>query len=106
MATRIKEQGRLHGHTQLQAQGSAAPESGPSRQRVAPESGGGQPKQCSSSCYISVSWSKASSSWRVHLRDRQSKRSVRIGNFASEEHAARAYERAAVQEHRPGVSKR
>ncbi|KAG1675743.1 hypothetical protein FOA52_012399 [Chlamydomonas sp. UWO 241] len=71
-----------------------------------PESGGEQPKQRSSSCYINVTWDKASSSWCVQLRDRQTKCSVHIANFASEEDAARAYERAAVQAHGPGASKR
>jgi hypothetical protein len=56
----------------------------------------------SSSCYIGVCWAKGKSSWQVELRDPQTKRRRHVGNFASEEDAARAYDGAAVQARGPG----
>jgi hypothetical protein len=46
--------------------------------------------QCSSSRYIGVTWDKTVSSRRVQLTDQRTKRHV--GNYASEEDAARAYD--------------
>jgi AP2-like factor (euAP2 lineage) len=55
--------------------------------------------------YIGVSWHKASSSWKAHLYDPQTKRSQHVGYYASEEDAARAYDCAAVQAHGPGAER-
>jgi hypothetical protein len=62
-------------------------------------------KQRSSSPYIGVGWVKASSTWTVRLTDLQTKRNLHIGRFASEEDAARAYDRAAVQARGPGAKR-
>jgi hypothetical protein len=58
----------------------------------------GSKNQHSSSIYIGVFRVKASSSWECKLWDPQTKRLRYIGSFASEEDAARAYDRAAVQQ--------
>ncbi|KAG1673875.1 hypothetical protein FOA52_012900 [Chlamydomonas sp. UWO 241] len=64
---------------------------------------GTEQKQRGSSRFIGVCWHKASSSWQVKLRDPQTKRQQHIGTYASEEDAAHAYDRAAVQAHGPGA---
>jgi hypothetical protein len=46
--------------------------------------------------YLGVSWYEDLSSFRVHLYDLLTKRQRHIGNYASEEDAARAYDCAAV----------
>jgi hypothetical protein len=66
---------------------------------------GEERNQRSSSPYIGVSWEKASTSWRVRLTDPQTKCSRRIGSYASEDDAARAYDYAAVQAHGPGAQR-
>jgi hypothetical protein len=58
-----------------------------------------------SSRFIGVSWDKTNSSWRAQLRDPQTKRSRRVGCYASEEDAARAYDYAAVQARGPGAKR-
>jgi hypothetical protein len=70
-----------------------------------PETVGDKQKQRSSSGYIGVSWNTANLSWRVQLTDPQTKRSRKIGCYASEEDAARAYDFAAVQAHGPGAER-
>jgi AP2-like factor (euAP2 lineage) len=67
--------------------------------------GAGRKRKRGSSRYIGVSWHKAKSSWHVGLWDPQTKRSRRIGSYASEEDAARAYDFAAVQAHGPGAKR-
>ncbi|KAG1656381.1 hypothetical protein FOA52_011006 [Chlamydomonas sp. UWO 241] len=62
-------------------------------------------KQRSSSQYVGVSWSKTKSSWHVRLWDPETKRERHIGCFTSEEDAARAYDRAAVQSHGPDAKR-
>ncbi|KAG1656379.1 hypothetical protein FOA52_011004 [Chlamydomonas sp. UWO 241] len=62
-------------------------------------------KQRTSSEYIGISWSKAKSAWHARLWDPESKRERHIGCFASEEDAARAHDRAAVQAHGPGAKR-
>jgi AP2-like factor (ANT lineage) len=59
-------------------------------------------EQRTSSGYIGVSWSTARSSWLAYLTDVQTKWGY-IGYYASEEDAARAYDRAAVQAHGAGA---
>jgi hypothetical protein len=70
-----------------------------------PVSLGEKRKQRSSSRYIGVSFHKAQSAWSVQLTDPQAKRQLRIGNYASEEDAARAYDCAAVQLHGQGAKR-
>jgi hypothetical protein len=62
-------------------------------------------KQRSSSRYIGVCWSKRKSSWEVQLTHPQTQRRSRTGSYASEEDAARAYDRAAVEVHGPGAKR-
>ncbi|KAG1655219.1 hypothetical protein FOA52_008895 [Chlamydomonas sp. UWO 241] len=62
-------------------------------------------KKQQSSCHLGVTWSKVNSAWSVLLWDPQAKRSRYIGNYPSEEDAARAYDFAAVQAHRPGAER-
>jgi hypothetical protein len=68
-----------------------------------PETVGGERKQRSSSRHIGVRRDKAGFSWRVQLTDPETKRRLKIGCFASEEDATRAYDCAAVQAHGPGA---
>jgi hypothetical protein len=70
-----------------------------------PETMGEQQKQHSSSRYLGVRCDKASSTWRADLWDPQTKRSRRIGCYASEEDAARAYDFAAVQARGPDAKR-
>jgi hypothetical protein len=70
-----------------------------------PVARGGERKQQQSSRFMGVCWDKTSSSFRVQLRDPQTKRQRRIGSYASEEDAARAYDCAAVQGHGPGAKR-
>ncbi|KAG1664307.1 hypothetical protein FOA52_005705 [Chlamydomonas sp. UWO 241] len=58
-----------------------------------------------SSRYLGVSWCTETSAWIVQLWDPQTKRQRRIGCYASEEDAARAYDCAAVQAHGPGAKR-
>ncbi|KAG1681524.1 hypothetical protein FOA52_014030 [Chlamydomonas sp. UWO 241] len=62
-----------------------------------PATKGEERKQQHSSRFLGVCWNKASSSWLVQLWDPLTKRDLRVGSFASEEDAARAYDRVAVQ---------
>ncbi|KAG1655817.1 hypothetical protein FOA52_008380 [Chlamydomonas sp. UWO 241] len=62
-----------------------------------PVSKGEERKRGSSSHHVGVSWSKASSAWCVQFLDPHSKRHRRIGSYATEEDAARAYDGAVVQ---------
>jgi hypothetical protein len=88
----------------MQAQGSGAKRNFPDEDiSEAPATVGEQKTQRSSSRYTGVSWTKASSSWRVQLTDPQTKRKRTIGSYASEDDAARAYDCAAVQAHGPGA---
>jgi hypothetical protein len=81
----------------------------PQSRGVPPESGGGASahtrQRQQSSRYLGVSWHKAGSSFQVQLYDEQTKRPQHIGSYASEEDAARAYDRAAVQAHGPGAKR-
>jgi hypothetical protein len=61
--------------------------------------------QRKSSRFIGVSWDKRSSSFRVELKDSQTKHRRQIGRYASEEDAARAYDCAAVQAIGPGAER-
>jgi hypothetical protein len=58
-----------------------------------------------SSHYKGVSWDKRGASWRVEVTDPQTKRRRQVGNYASEEDAARAYDCAAVQARGPGIER-
>jgi hypothetical protein len=58
-----------------------------------------------SSRYVGVFWERKSSSWKVSLRDPQTKRDRYVGAYASEEDAARAYDCAAVQAHGPAAKR-
>ena len=66
---------------------------------------GDEKKQRTSSRYIGVCWDKSTSSWRAQLTDPQTKRSHKIGRYASEEDAARAHDYASVQAHGPGATR-
>jgi hypothetical protein len=66
---------------------------------------GEERKQRSSSRYVGVSWHKAGSTWQVHLREPQTKRSQHLGYFTSEEDAARAYDCAALKAHGPSAKR-
>jgi hypothetical protein len=66
---------------------------------------GEERKQRGSSRYVGVRWEKDSSSWLVRLYDPQTKRMQRIGSYACEEDAARAYDYAAVQARGPGAER-
>jgi Mg-chelatase subunit ChlI len=80
----------------VQAHGPSAKRNFPGEPiSVPPATVGEERKQRSGSHYLGVSWNKASSSWRVQMTV-QGKRK-HIGYYASEEDAARAYDRAAVQ---------
>ncbi|KAG1660256.1 hypothetical protein FOA52_007653 [Chlamydomonas sp. UWO 241] len=63
-----------------------------------------QKKRCSSR-YIGVTWCKANPSWLAQLYDPQAKRSWRVGYYASEVDAARAYDCAVVQARGPGAKR-
>ncbi|KAG1665385.1 hypothetical protein FOA52_015795 [Chlamydomonas sp. UWO 241] len=90
----------------VQAHGPGAKRNFPGEDiSILPVSMGQLKKQHSSSRHIGVSWHKANSSWGVTLWDPQTKGNRQIGCFASEEDAARAYDRAAVQAHRPGAER-
>jgi hypothetical protein len=65
----------------------------------------GRKRQGSSSRYTGVSWKKARCAWYVQLIDPQTKRRRKIGSYASEEDAARAYDCAAVHAHGPGAKR-
>ncbi|KAG1659934.1 hypothetical protein FOA52_015372 [Chlamydomonas sp. UWO 241] len=75
--------------------------------RASAESGGGAQKRPreQSSRFIGVCWDKAGSSWRAQMKDPQTKHTRRIGSYASEEDAARAYDHAAVQARGPDVER-
>jgi hypothetical protein len=60
------------------------------------------PRQTSS--YKGVTWN--ASAWTAQLYNPQTKRQNRIGSYASEEDAARAYDCAAMKLHGPGYAKR
>jgi hypothetical protein len=62
-------------------------------------------KQRGNSRYTGVSWDKRSCSWLVNLWEPQTKRTLCIGRYASEEDAARAYDCAAVQSRGPGAKR-
>jgi hypothetical protein len=62
-----------------------------------PVSKGDERKQRKSSKYIGVTRDKRRSSWNAQLTDTQTKTNRYIGNYASEEDAARAFDCAAVQ---------
>ncbi|KAG1673862.1 hypothetical protein FOA52_012887 [Chlamydomonas sp. UWO 241] len=55
--------------------------------------------------YTGISWNKANASWEVRVRDPETKRQRYMGCCASEEDAARAYDRAAVQAHGPDAKR-
>jgi hypothetical protein len=89
----------------VQAHGAGSKRNFPAEDiREAPATLGEARKQRSSR-YIGVTWDKATSSWIVQLYDPQTKRQRRIGSFASEQDAARAYDCAAVQAHGPGAER-
>jgi AP2-like factor (ANT lineage) len=73
--------------------------------RELPVTVGEEQKQRSSSRYIGVSWAQTKSSFQVQLWDPQTKRTLHIGSYASEEDAARAYDCAAAQAHGPGAER-
>ncbi|KAG1673236.1 hypothetical protein FOA52_013116 [Chlamydomonas sp. UWO 241] len=54
--------------------------------------------------YAGVSWSSQNTpAWRTHVWDPQTELLQQVGSYASEEDAARAYDRAAVKIHGPGA---
>ncbi|KAG1672574.1 hypothetical protein FOA52_010675 [Chlamydomonas sp. UWO 241] len=64
-----------------------------------------QKQQRGSSRYLGVTWHKGKFSWNVALADPQTKRARYVGCYATEEDAARAYDRAAVQARGPGAKR-
>ncbi|KAG1675255.1 hypothetical protein FOA52_016286 [Chlamydomonas sp. UWO 241] len=71
----------------------------------APVTVGESRKQRTGSSFIGVSWHKLKSMWRVRLWDPIAKRERNMGCFDSEEDAARAYDRMAVQLRGSGVKR-
>jgi hypothetical protein len=97
---------RAYDYAAVQARGPGAKRNFPGEDiSELPVSLGEERKQRSSSRYIGVSWDKGESAFRVQMRDPQTKRKQRIGSYASEEDAARAYDCAAVQAHGPGAKR-
>jgi hypothetical protein len=97
---------RAYDYAAVQAHGPGAKRNFPCETiREMPVSKGEERKQRSSSRYTGVSWDKAKSSWSVQMTDPQTKRSQRIGSYASEEDAARAYDFAAVQANGPSAKR-
>ncbi|KAG1667901.1 hypothetical protein FOA52_013662 [Chlamydomonas sp. UWO 241] len=94
----------VEGGAQLQRQCRLEQEQ-PAQQGTAEPQGRSQGMASSSSIYIGVSWKKSNSSWQVTLWDPQTKRLRCIGRYTSEEHAARAYDCAAVQVRGPGAKR-
>jgi hypothetical protein len=84
----------------VQAHGPGAERNFPGETISEPPVRKGERKQQS---YRGVSWDKASSSYHVQMADPQTKRQRKIGSYASEEDAARAYDFAAVQAHGPSA---
>ncbi|KAG1661172.1 hypothetical protein FOA52_002624 [Chlamydomonas sp. UWO 241] len=70
-----------------------------------PETVGDKRKQRSTSRYLGVHWDSSKSTWRVTLRIPQTNRKQYFGSFASEEDAARAFDRAVVQVRGPGAKR-
>jgi AP2-like factor (ANT lineage) len=68
-----------------------------------PVSLGEERRERKTSLFVGVRWNKAN--WSATLYDPQTKRGQYIGSYASEEDAARAYDRAAVQAHGPGAER-
>ncbi|KAG1671909.1 hypothetical protein FOA52_003476 [Chlamydomonas sp. UWO 241] len=71
-----------------------------------PASLGDVRREHKSSRFIGVCWHKGASAWMVQLWDPEAKRRKRIGYYASEEDAARAYDFEAVKMHGPDYTKR
>jgi hypothetical protein len=94
---------RAYDYAAVQKLGSGAKLNFPSQTiSELPVSLGEERKQRSSSRrYIGVSWHKGNSSFQVMMTDPQTKRQRFIGCFASEEDAAWAYDRAAVEAGKP-----
>jgi AP2-like factor (euAP2 lineage) len=101
-----EDAGRAYDYAAVQAHGPGAERNFPDEPiSEPPATVGEERKQRGSSRYIGVSWIKAKSSWRVDMRDPQTKRTQHIGYFASEEDAARAYDYAVVQAHGHGAKR-
>ncbi|KAG1673879.1 hypothetical protein FOA52_012904 [Chlamydomonas sp. UWO 241] len=106
MADQEKDEGPSRGMVEQQDQDGGV--DGRSQGAPCTSSGGertGRKRQGSSSRYVGVSWKKVASSWSVVLSDPQAKRQRCIGNFGSEENAARAYDCAVVQARGPGAKR-
>ncbi|KAG1657384.1 hypothetical protein FOA52_007584 [Chlamydomonas sp. UWO 241] len=71
-----------------------------------PVSLGDKRRKRKTSRYIGVGWSKIRKAWEVHLWDPQTKRQRSIGQYSSEDDAARAYDCAAMKMHGPEYSER
>ncbi|KAG1673857.1 hypothetical protein FOA52_012882 [Chlamydomonas sp. UWO 241] len=89
----------------LQALADVAASEGPSPGGAPPGSTRGVParrkQEGSSSRFTGVTFNKSNLVWQTSLWDTQTKRNRHVGNFASEEDAARAYDCAAVQSRGP-----
>ncbi|KAG1681532.1 hypothetical protein FOA52_014038 [Chlamydomonas sp. UWO 241] len=97
---------RAYDHAAVQAQGPGAKCNFPGEAiSEPPVSKGDERKQQRGSRFLGVRWSKSKSSWLVKLYDRKTKRCQHIGSYTSEEGAAQAYDRAAVQAHGPGAKR-
>ncbi|KAG1667276.1 hypothetical protein FOA52_012565 [Chlamydomonas sp. UWO 241] len=72
-----------------------------------PESRGDKMRERKTSRFnFGVCWHISNSAWSVYLRNPQTKRQHRVGYYASEEAAARAYDYAAIKMHGPGYTER
>ncbi|KAG1659229.1 hypothetical protein FOA52_008998 [Chlamydomonas sp. UWO 241] len=92
-----EEAARAYDYTALQIQGPNAKRNFAELITEPPVSMGDLRRERKTSMYLGVSWFASKASWVAELWDPALQRRERLGSFASEEDAARAYDFAAVQ---------